>query len=222
VTPVHHSGGGWVASWEEPLRTPPDESLQPPGARSTPARGSRVVRAGCLVIALPLLIVLSPVIALVLAWKEISRRALEREFTRRHGPDVRGMLVYSNSPNWQVHVEREWIPRLRGRLVVMNWSERARWDRDHPVESKLFRQLGDRDFNPAAIIFRPPTRRRPFRRWLRAIRELDPVGVLAPYQSRVDVVRFFRPFRDYKHGREHALRAAERRLWVLLGDEERS
>jgi len=178
------------------------------------------VRAGCLVIALPLLIVLSPVIALVLAWKEISRRALEREFTRRHGPDVRGMLVYSNSPNWQVHVEREWIPRLRGRLVVMNWSERARWDRDHPVESKLFRQLGDRDFNPAAIIFRPPTRRRPFRRWLRAIRELDPVGVLAPYQSRVDVVRFFRPFRDYKHGREHALRAAERRLWVLLGDEE--
>ena len=181
------------------------------------------MRAGCLVIALPLLIVLSPVIALVLAWKEISRRALEREFTRRHGPDVRGMLVYSNSPNWQVHVEREWIPRLRGRLVVMNWSERARWDRDHPIESRLFRRLGDRDFNPAAIIFRPPaTRGRPFRRWLRAIRELDPVGVLAPYQSRVDVVRFFRPFRDYKHGREHALRAAERRLWVLLGDEERS
>jgi len=47
------------------------------------------VRAGCLVIALPLLIVLSPVIALVLAWKELSRRALEREFTRRHGPGVR-------------------------------------------------------------------------------------------------------------------------------------
>jgi hypothetical protein len=56
------------------------------------------VRAGCLVIGLPLLIVLSPVIALVLAWKEVSRRALEREFTRRHGPDVRGILVTRTAP----------------------------------------------------------------------------------------------------------------------------
>ena len=186
---------------------------------STHNRGSRAAAAGCLLVSVPLLVVFSPLIALFLAWKEFRGRALHREFSRRHGPHVRGILVYSNSPNWQAYVEREWIPRLDGRLVVMNWSERARWARDHPIEAKFFRQLGDRDFNPAAIIFRPPTRGRSFRRWLRAVRELDPVALLAPYEPRVDVVRFFQPFRDYKHGRDHTLRAAERRLWTLLGDE---
>jgi len=29
-------------------------------------------------------------------------------------------------------------------------------------------------------------------------------------------VRFFQPFRDYKHGKEHALRTAEAELWRLL------
>lgn len=186
---------------------------------STHNRGSRAAAAGCLLVAVPLLIVLSPLIALVLAWKEFRGRALHREFSRRHDPHVRGILVYSNSPNWQAYVEREWIPRLGGRLVVMNWSERARWGRDYPIEAKLFRQLGDRDFNPAAIIFRPSTRGRPFRRWLRAVRELDPIAMLAPYEPRVEVVRFFQPFRDYKHGRDHTLRAAERQLWTLLGDD---
>jgi hypothetical protein len=44
--------------------------------------------------------------------------------------------------------------------------------------------------------------------------------MLAPCERPVEVVRFCRPFRDYKHGRAEELRIAERRLWTLLGGEE--
>lgn len=94
---------------------------------------------------------------------------------------------------------------------------RARWNDEHPLEAAIFRRhLGDREFNPAAIVFRPARRGRLFKRWLAAIEALDPVGMLAPYESSVDVVRFFQPFRDFKRGKEHTLRAAEARLWDLL------
>jgi hypothetical protein len=31
------------------------------------------------------------------------------------------LLVYSNSPNWQQHVEEQWLPKWRQRAVVLNW-----------------------------------------------------------------------------------------------------
>lgn len=39
---------------------------------------------------------------------------------RRRG--VAGVLVYSNSPAWQAHFEREWLPTLGGAVVTLNWS----------------------------------------------------------------------------------------------------
>lgn len=172
---------------------------------------------GCLLIALPLLVVLSPIISAALAWEEWRAGALRRRFAREHGAATRGLLVYSNSPNWQLHIENQWLPQVRDRLVVLNWSERARWNTEHPLEAALFRRhLGGKEFNPAAIVFRPHKPGQLFRLWIKAIRDLDPLGMLAPYRQSVDVVRFWRPFRDYKHGREQALGAAEAELWGLL------
>lgn len=187
---------------------------------ATSKRESPDITAGCLVFALPLMILLSPLIALLLALEEFRSGQRYRQFMRRHGPAARGLVIYSNSPNWQAYIEREWIPRMRGRLVVLNWSERAQWDKDYRLEAKIFRRLGHREFNPAAIVFRSPSPGRLFRRWRRAVSELDPIGMLVPYESPTDVVRFFQAFRDYKHGREHTLRAAERELWSLLGESE--
>lgn len=187
-------------------------------ARGVNSTGDHAVRMGCLVLAVPLLLVLSPLIALFLAWEEYRSRAVHRQFVLRHGAGVRGVMIYSNSPNWQTYIEREWLPKIRGRLFVMNWSHRAHWDREHPLEATIFRQLGDREFNPAAIVFRPLVPGRLFRRWLFAIRTLDPVGMLAPYEPPADVVRFFQAFRDFKHGRDQTLRSQERRLWELLED----
>ena len=186
-------------------------------AGSTSGRVKGVAAFGCLLFCISLLVLLSPLIALGLAWEEWRARAQRRQFARAHGPETRGILIYSNSPNWQQYIEQHWLPRIGRRLVVLNWSERARWKMTHPLETRIFRRhLGDREFNPAAIVFRPLMPGRLFRRWLVAIRALDPLGILAPYAPSADVVRFFQPFRDYKHGKEHTLQTAEAELWRLL------
>lgn len=180
-------------------------------------RTNGVAAVGCLLVVIPLLVLLSPLIALLLAWGEWRAGVVRRRFARAHGPETRGILIYSNSPNWQQYIEQHWLPRIGPRLVVLNWSERATWRREHPLEAAIFRRhLGGQEFNPAAIIFRSSRRGRLFQRWLAAIKALDPIGMLAPYERPVDVVRFFQPFRDYKHGRAHTLRAAEAELWRLL------
>jgi hypothetical protein len=149
---------------------------------------------GGLLVLVPLLVLLSPVIAAMLASRAWRARALRLRFARTHGPGTRGILVYSDSPNWQRYIEERWLPRIGTRLVVLNWSERARWTAEHPLEAAIVRHhLGDRAFNPAAIVYRAP-----------------PEG---PH-----VVRFLEPFRDFKHGKEQKLRAAEAELWTLLDE----
>src|SRR5262245_55340752 len=41
----------------------------------------------------------------------------------------RVLFVYSDSPQWKVHVETEVLPRLPSSAAVLNWSERSRWPR---------------------------------------------------------------------------------------------
>ena len=173
---------------------------------------------GCLLIAVPLLVVLSPLILLFTLWQDYHIGTLRREFDRRWGGSgKRGVLVYSNSPSWQTYIESNWLPRLAERLVVLNWSERATWDDKHPFEALVFRRFaGDREFNPMAVIF---VRRRPnasFRAWMQGIRHLDPLPMVAPYVRDVHVIRFWQAFRDFKHGKEQALRAAERELFAAV------
>ncbi|QDT54587.1 hypothetical protein Pan44_26200 [Caulifigura coniformis] len=70
------------------------------------------------------------------------------------GKDI--LLVYSNSPHWQEFFEREMLPRLAGRVVTLNWSERKSWINQMTMTSLTFRLLaGSRDFNPIAFHFRP-------------------------------------------------------------------
>ncbi len=108
-----------------------------------------------------------------------------------HGRDL--LLVYSESPNWQRYVEESWLPRWGHRAVVLNWSERNTWGRS--AEVALFRRFaGEREFNPLGIVV-PAT------------------------GSRVHVVRFWRAFRDHKHGKDRLLREAEAELERLLQQE---
>jgi hypothetical protein len=111
----------------------------------------------------------------------------------RWGPaGKRLVLVYSNSPHWQAYVEERWLPRLHPIAVIMNWSERTQWPKQHPLEAEIFRTwAGDREFNPLAIVI--------------------------PAHGSVQVIRFWRAFRDYRHGKDHALRVAERELEVAVG-----
>jgi len=110
---------------------------------------------------------------------------------RRRG--VAGVLVYSNSPAWQAHIEREWLPTLGGAVVTLNWSERASWRNTLPV--LLWRHFcanyGGRvgvfhNINPAVIVLR---------------------GLRRPL-----VFRFYGPFELAKHGDTENLKSAEREM----------
>ena len=151
-------------------------------------------------------------------WEDYRSGALRREFVRRWGrTGKRGLLVYSNSPHWQRYVEERWLPRLEDALVVLNWSDRAKWNRKHPFEAQLFRRFaGDREFNPLAVIFLPREQHATFKAWWLAIKQGDAVGMLAPSAHDVKVIRFWQPFRDFKHGKERALRQAEAELFAAI------
>jgi hypothetical protein len=121
------------------------------------------------------------------------RRRAVRRFRaawQSQGRDL--LLVYSNSPNWKRYVEEKWLPRWGNRAVVLNWSERQTWRRDRRAEVALFRAFaGDREFNP--------------------------LGIVVPRKGRAaHVVRFWRAFRDYKHGKDGPLRIAEAKLEACL------
>lgn len=135
-------------------------------------------------------------------------------WTGRRWPGRHGLLVYSNSPHWQTYIETQWLPRLGDRVVVLNWSERTAWNARHPFEAQVFRRFGGN--NPLAVIFVKPPPGATFHAWLLGIRRLDPVHILAPYVSDVKVIRFWQAFRDFKHGKDRALRAAEHELFAAL------
>ena len=103
---------------------------------------------------------------------------------------IRLVYVYSNSPNWQDHIEENILPRLPERSIVLNWSERKRWR--FGLTTLVFRHFGGHsEFNPIAIVFRPF-------RWAK-------------------VFRFFKPFRDLKHGQPEALQKMEAEFFAVLG-----
>ena len=142
---------------------------------------------------MPVLLLALPFLAARAGLNRRKRRRLQREFHVRWGASgKRVLLVYSNSPNWQAYIEEHWLSRMGGVAVVLNWSDRARWPEQHPFEREVFRMwAGDREFNPLAIVI--------------------------PERGPVHVIRFWRAFRDHKHGKDRALRAAEAELAEAVG-----
>jgi hypothetical protein len=99
------------------------------------------------------------------------------------------LVVYSNSPIWQDYFEQHVLPAIGDRGVVLNWSDRKRWQYSLPVA--LFRFFGGtREFNPLAVVFRPFA-------WPRRF-------------------RFYRPFQAFKHGRPQEVEEMRRNLLEML------
>jgi hypothetical protein len=83
------------------------------------------------------------------------------------------IFVYSNSPTWKEYIEREILPHLHDRVVILNWSERRNWKNSLAVLA--FRYFGGyRNFNPIGLVFRP-------------------------FRS-VKAYRFYEAFKEHKHG----------------------
>lgn len=160
----------------------------------------RIFKATFWALQLLLICVLLPIIIPVgLLSRWIKGKRLRHQFELkwgRHGK--RFLLVYSESPKWQKHIEEKWIPKLKERAVFLNWSRRGEWYRvlNTPIEAKILRHWGGyREFNPMAIYF--------------------------PRKGKIKTIRFWKAFKDFKHGKEVGLYKTEREMFDILDELER-
>ncbi|MEX2029517.1 MAG: hypothetical protein WD906_00885 [Anaerolineales bacterium] len=125
----------------------------------------------------PILVLLLPIVVLVLGLNLLIGLVLHGAVWMAWLPPGESVLIVSSeSPICKEYMADRVMAALRDRSVVLNWSGRSNWPRWPTLEILVFWYFGwGREFNPLAIVFRP----------LRIAR----------------VFRFWKPFREFKHGR---------------------
>src|SRR3990172_9682677 len=100
---------------------------------------------------LPLILVY---VAIYLLWWMAWGLVLRFWFWRTHAKHGRPVLfVYSDSPNWRAYIDEHILPRIEGRAVVLNWSQRNEWTARMPWEARFFHWFaGPKHFNPLALV----------------------------------------------------------------------
>jgi hypothetical protein len=111
-----------------------------------------------------------------------------RTMAHRQGKFI--IFVYSDSPNWKSYIEHNILPQVREYAIVLNWSERSRWDRSSWIVQAFHHWGGRREFNPIAIIYFSLTD--------------------------VRVLRFFKAFHELKRGKSGILEQVESELVQLV------
>ena len=140
----------------------------------------------------PLLFAIAAVVLAVVVWRFVlARQRAIAEFRAAHrttGKDV--LVVYSDSPHWKEYIETHWLPRWGDRAIAF---DRSRPWREDQVEARLWRAIA-------------------------GTTEHTPVVIVVPARGKVQIVRFWLAFRDFKHGKDRRLREAEARLATILGE----
>ena len=136
-----------------------------------------------------LVIALSPIlfiaVFLYVLWGAILYIAIWLTWKKQHV-----LFVYSNSPIWRDYIEREILPYIQDRAVILNWSERRQWKNSLAVLA--FRYFaGYKNFNPIGIVFRP--------------------------FHFVKTYRFFEAFKEFKHGDPKRVEEIKNELFEILG-----
>jgi len=148
----------------------------------------RTVAIACMLLFLPLLVALLLVALLVRAvWSLCLHLAIWSWWCSR-GCDV--LFVYSDSPIWHDYIETNLLPHIRRRAVILNWSQRRNW-RLSLAHIAFGHFGGGEEFNPLAVVFRPFRSTRTF--------------------------RFWRAFREFKHGKPEALLTVQQAFFDAIG-----
>ena len=124
-------------------------------------------------------------------WHVRARQHAIAAFRAAHratGKDV--LVVYTDSPHWKEYIETRWLPRWGDRAIAFDRSKPWREDQ---VEARLWRAVA-------------------------GMAEHTPVVIVVPARGKVQIVRFWLAFRDFKHGKDKRLREAEARLATILGE----
>lgn len=142
--------------------------------------------------AFPLVVLLAlVVIALLGAERRWQQRRLLRKFRATFsdaGKDL--LLVYTSSPNWEPYIATNWLPKWEARAVVLNRSKP--WSRAQ-LEAVIWKSFA-------------------------GFTEHTPVAIVLPARGPARVFKFWRAFRDFKHGKDQKLRATEAELQAALDE----
>lgn len=150
---------------------------------------SKKLKIGAKILITLLLISLSPILIVVLLLYILWGAALHLAIWLTW-KNQRVLFVYSNSSIWKDYMEREILPHIQDRAVILNWSERRTWRNSLAVLA--FRYFGGyRNFNPIGIVFRP------FRL--------------------VKTYRFFEAFKEFKYGHPEKVEEVKKELFEILG-----
>jgi len=100
------------------------------------------------------------------------------------------IFVYSDSPHWKTYVEDNILPKLESQYITLKWSKRSHY-RNNSLESRIFYHWGGyNDYNPMAIIF------------------------ISFFN--IKTVRFYKAFKDYKHGKDKLLNEKIQELFDIV------
>ena len=132
-------------------------------------------------IAVPLLVLLLPIVLLFIIVYLLFGLFLHLAVWLTWLPRGKSILVVtSDSPVWSQYMASRIVRALQHKAFILNWSGRSQWPKLPSLQLMVFHYFGrGREFNPLMVVFRP----------LRLAR----------------VFRFWKPFKDYKHGRPDAL-----------------
>jgi hypothetical protein len=144
---------------------------QPRAERSTPMMmrqqeplSRRFLKAALLVLVLPLIGPLALISVTAYLFHRASLYLLVWTVWLPKGKDI--LIVYSDSPIWHEYMTTEVLPLVQTRAVVLNWSERKKWNR-FSLSAQVFHYLGGAsEFNPLVILFRPFCKAKTFRFWV--------------------------------------------------------
>jgi hypothetical protein len=145
------------------------------------ARSSRQIFGAIVafIVLTPIVIGLSPVLALAGAWYLLRRAWLIARLRAIWPPNKFVLLAYTQSAAWAPFIEQSLLPQLGDAVVAIDRSKED-WKRSNPVEARAVSFWGGlRAHNPIAIVIR--------NRW------------------RVRVFRFYEAFQQFKHGRPQDL-----------------
>jgi len=135
------------------------------------------------------LVIAIPIILIRTVYEFFRGLWLRSMFQRKWGSKGKNiLLVYSESPNWQDYIEREIVPKVARHAVLLNYSKRAEWRSDKPLEAKVWEHwCGGKEYNPIAI--------------------------LVPERGQIRTIPFYQAFKDFIHGKSFLLRQKEKELF---------
>ena len=107
-----------------------------------------VIAVPLLVVALLVLLVLSPFMAL----HEFALRVAIHLVWVAKGKRI--LLVYTRSPVWFEYIESTWLPRIGDHTVTLNLSDQNAWRRSKSLAARAYRHWKPRtNNNPMVIMF---------------------------------------------------------------------